>query len=288
MQGDELPAVKSCSDVAWMLWKMFGEHAGNIKNLRFFLSLSIINAETDAILSRAIRNIVPEAQQFPAWGGYEFDTDTPEGQAILGKFCLRSNNIIYHTDQRLTSGTPNAQAFSYLLLQHKADLGNLYISKIRVFHDDRQRPGPNLLLIVEPVPVNSEVPRPEDRQTKPISGLFSTHTRQNDAINRIKAAPDLVNITAVDPKSLPATLPLTVPPKPGAGQKGGFLNLYENAEDTEWEKSRCKGERFLHAMRGSDNEAGKLFEPPRDTAAGAFDETHLSRALACSYPRPEH
>ena len=31
------------------------------------------------------------------------------------------------------SGTPNALAFSYFLLQHKASLGNLKISKITLF-----------------------------------------------------------------------------------------------------------------------------------------------------------
>ena len=57
----------------------------------------------------------------------------------------------------IVPGTPNAQAFSYLLLQHKATLGNLYISQVRVFDDDRRRSAPNILLVVEPVPVNSEV-----------------------------------------------------------------------------------------------------------------------------------
>lgn len=53
-------------------------------------------------------------------------------------------------------GTPNAQAFSYFLLQHKAELGNRYISKIRVFRDSNWIAKANLLLVVEAVPANDE------------------------------------------------------------------------------------------------------------------------------------
>lgn len=85
VQGDDLPALRACSDVAWLSWKAFET---DVKNLNYFLSLSITNAETQSIVSRAIRDTVPGAQGFPAWGGYEFDSNTPEGQAILGKFLF--------------------------------------------------------------------------------------------------------------------------------------------------------------------------------------------------------
>ena len=105
VQGDELPAIRSCSDIAWLLWKEFGQDVGNIKNLNYFLSLSITNAETQAIISSAIRSAIPDAESFPAWGGYEFDTDTPEGQAILGQ--LRCVDLrIGRTDQRPSQAHP--------------------------------------------------------------------------------------------------------------------------------------------------------------------------------------
>lgn len=66
---------------------MFSEGLGNIGNLKYFLSLAISNEETRAIVSRAIRNVEHNTQGYPAWGGYEFDTNTPEGQAILGSSC---------------------------------------------------------------------------------------------------------------------------------------------------------------------------------------------------------
>ena len=84
VEGDELPALRACSDVVWLIWKEYFAGIGDVKNLKYFLSLSITNRETNAILSRAIRNTIPEVESFPPWGGYEFNTDTPEGQAILG------------------------------------------------------------------------------------------------------------------------------------------------------------------------------------------------------------
>ena len=84
VQGDGLPAIRSSSDIAWLLWKELAGDAGNVKGLNYFLSLCITNWETQDIISRAIRSAIPDAQGFPAWGGYDFDTNTPEGQAILG------------------------------------------------------------------------------------------------------------------------------------------------------------------------------------------------------------
>lgn len=49
---------------------------------------------------------------------------------------------------RLHPGSPNALAFSYFLVQHKAALGNLEISKITIFKNSLKFPDPCLLLHV--------------------------------------------------------------------------------------------------------------------------------------------
>jgi hypothetical protein len=85
VQGKELPAISASSDIMWMYWKMYGDAA---KGPNYFLSLSITNEATQKIISRAIRETIADAKDFPAWGGYKFDTDTPEGQALLGKFIV--------------------------------------------------------------------------------------------------------------------------------------------------------------------------------------------------------
>ncbi|KAF9696050.1 hypothetical protein EKO04_006280 [Ascochyta lentis] len=142
IEGDDLPALRASSDIAWLVWKKLSK---DVQNLNYFLSLSICNEETQTIVSRAIQEYMPEAEAFVPWTGHEISTDTPQGQAILG--------------------TPNAQAFCYMLLQHKATLGNLYISRVRIFLDTREpNPGLTLLLFVEPVPANTDVGKPGNQQ----------------------------------------------------------------------------------------------------------------------------
>ena len=88
VQNDGLPALSASSDIAWLFWKEFGGDSGGVNKLNYFLSLSITNEETQSVVSRAVRNAVPGAESFPAYGGFEFETDTAKGQAILGKCSL--------------------------------------------------------------------------------------------------------------------------------------------------------------------------------------------------------
>lgn len=82
VEGDELPEISASSDIMWLYWKMHDSANGP----NYFLSLSIASEATQGIISRAIREVIPDAQSFPEWGGYDFDTDTPEGEALLGEF----------------------------------------------------------------------------------------------------------------------------------------------------------------------------------------------------------
>lgn len=50
---------------------------------------------------------------------------------------------------RLPPGSPNALAFSYFLVQHKASLGDLKISKITLFKNGLTFADPCMLLHVE-------------------------------------------------------------------------------------------------------------------------------------------
>lgn len=108
VQGDELPAIQASSDIMWLYWKVYD----NPKGPHYFLSTCIVNAQTQAIVSRAIRETIPEVQSYPPWGGYDFDTDTPEGEAILGKsfFPLRKSLEVIADAFRL-SECPGLQLF---------------------------------------------------------------------------------------------------------------------------------------------------------------------------------
>lgn len=56
-----------------------------------------------------------------------------------------------------------------------------------------------------------------------------------------------------------------------------FLDLYANAADDEYDKARCKGADFVEAMKGSDSEAGQIFKPPRNSAAGIYNQNNIGK-----------
>lgn len=196
-----------------------------------------------------------------------------------GNQHLNERGLLLRQEGRLTFvGSPNAQAFSYFLLQHKATLGNLYISDVRVFHDNRDWPGPNLLFAVKPVSGSNAAKPPESAEPYgDIADMFKGMKLHPGA-----AASDTVRAAAKSPGELPAPKALLVMPKPvpdlfSKDPQPTFLDLYPSAADGEWDSAKCKGANFVGAMKGSDSEAGKVFNPPRDSAAGLYNEDHLGK-----------
>lgn len=85
VEGDQLPDLKSFSDVAWLKWK---ETTGaEPTTMRYFLTLSITNIDTRGVFGR----ILTEAKytEVPRWPGYEVSADSDQGAALLGgNSCL--------------------------------------------------------------------------------------------------------------------------------------------------------------------------------------------------------
>lgn len=125
-----------------------------------------------------------------------------------------------------------------------------------------------MLFVVEPVPARNET----TSSPKPYEDIPSLLAR----INKPQGGNNTVNTAAKGPAALPAALPLVVTPKPVqdifSKDPSTYLDLYADAKEEEWNKAQCKGANFVRAMRSSDSEAGKIFKPPRDTAAGLFSE----------------
>ncbi|KAH4085871.1 hypothetical protein HBI70_226730 [Parastagonospora nodorum] len=126
--SDELPQIRSISDVAWGFWN----RAGNIQGIKYFLVTMILNEDTRNIIRQAHETLEPKRSETAIWPGFEFRTDTPAVKAILG--------------------SPVARWAGYFLMQHKKQLGeNKYISKLRVFKPDVGS-LPNILFYVETAP----------------------------------------------------------------------------------------------------------------------------------------
>jgi len=83
--GASLPRIRAFSDLAWISWAaLAAQTQTDVKNMHYFMSLSISNKLTQRILSRCVREVLPGAWEFPAWPGFEFESGSKQGQAILG------------------------------------------------------------------------------------------------------------------------------------------------------------------------------------------------------------
>lgn len=87
---DDLPAIRSSSDVAWGLWNRAVNSKGkDVKKITKFMSLTITNDETAEIITEALGRwkVLPGQPQLEdplPWPGTTYDTTSEEGQALLG------------------------------------------------------------------------------------------------------------------------------------------------------------------------------------------------------------
>lgn len=96
-----------------------------MNNLRYFFSVGIVNPATKEVILRALQQKGLSLDEFP---GCIFEPDDAEFSAILG--------------------TPNVQGFAYLLIEHKEQLGNMFISKLQVFYAETTHHSPCVLVHV--------------------------------------------------------------------------------------------------------------------------------------------
>jgi hypothetical protein len=131
-----LPSLQRYSDVAWLFW---AKHSTNTKKLKYFLSLAISNEETQRAVRRALQSVKAD---YGPWPGITFSADSEAGKALLGTYSSEFGGM----EVDVMIGSPNGRAHSYFLAQHKPQLGgNMYISKIQVFHGDTEPLVPNMV-----------------------------------------------------------------------------------------------------------------------------------------------
>ncbi|OAL46996.1 hypothetical protein IQ07DRAFT_479568, partial [Pyrenochaeta sp. DS3sAY3a] len=122
---DQLPALRSSSDIAWGFWNRVS--AGNLGNIHKFMSMHIVNRETQSLILRSVaRAGITDLNNIPVWPGLTFNVQTEEFYALLG--------------------APNSLGAALFLAQHKRQLGaNKYIYAITIFREDATHVMPNLL-----------------------------------------------------------------------------------------------------------------------------------------------
>jgi hypothetical protein len=65
--------------------------------------------------------------------------------ALAGE-CGYQEEVIY---ANMSPGSPNVQGFAYFLIQHKEQLGNMFIEKIQVFQGETKAELPCILVHVK-------------------------------------------------------------------------------------------------------------------------------------------
>ncbi|EUC42083.1 hypothetical protein COCMIDRAFT_104432 [Bipolaris oryzae ATCC 44560] len=126
---DEMPALRSSSDIGWGFWNRVSGH--NLGGINAFFSFEVVNEDTGRIIEMAMEKSGHD--EVPPWPGVRFDSGTEEYRALLG--------------------SPNGIAAGYLLAQHKREIGgNKYVSHIIVFMEDDPTGWPNLLFKVDWAP----------------------------------------------------------------------------------------------------------------------------------------
>jgi len=77
---DELPELQRSSDIMWIMWEN-SIPEGRRHELKLFLSLSIMNVETQTLIQHALVDVGKELTVEPV----EFKTTTPQGRALLSE-----------------------------------------------------------------------------------------------------------------------------------------------------------------------------------------------------------
>jgi hypothetical protein len=86
---DDLPAIRSSSDLAWGLWNRI---PGDLQKIKMIMSMSIANDDiNDVIFPRAMAAMGLEDEDLPQWPGIDFTVgaDGEEGEAakaLIGMF----------------------------------------------------------------------------------------------------------------------------------------------------------------------------------------------------------
>jgi hypothetical protein len=165
----ELPALRSSSDIAWGLWERMSP--GNLGNINYVFSHTIVNRETRQIVLRALGN-----RPLTTWPGIEFVAgESAEYWPLLG---MSHSAACFRNTYMAILGSPNGIAVGYLLGQHKPQFGhNRFVYSIHVFQGSPlspifgNTPLPFLCFVVRPAPYPAPQPPPQIKPREEVSDV---------------------------------------------------------------------------------------------------------------------
>lgn len=83
---EELPGLRASSDIVWGFWNRAA--AGKLANLKYIMSFTIVNLDTETLIEQILRNKGLGA--LPTWPGLVYkvgDELDKTGTVLLGKFA---------------------------------------------------------------------------------------------------------------------------------------------------------------------------------------------------------
>jgi hypothetical protein len=163
---EELPHIRSFSDISWAFWNR-AAGGGNIQNIKYFFVTTIINTETNRHIRKALKTLTPPKQETEGWPGVAFGMDTDAGKALLG--------------------SPVGKWAGYFLMQHKRQLGgNKFIEKVRVFKSEKPGSLAYLLFYVDGPVLEAERRSSPALLDSDLSGEVRVVARSDDGKNIVR------------------------------------------------------------------------------------------------------
>lgn len=118
----KFPNLSRVSDVIWLEWAHLA--GDQVQKLRYIISVEIANSATNNLIAWIIAQNPYDATDVPEWANrITFDpATTADGKRLLG--------------------SPNLLGFTYMIYQHKQQLGNKKVKSISIFKGDPIRAAP--------------------------------------------------------------------------------------------------------------------------------------------------
>ncbi|KAF3054125.1 hypothetical protein E8E11_011824 [Didymella keratinophila] len=170
--ANELPALRASSDIVWAV--MWNRVAQGSRKLNYFMSVSVINTESEVIMERIMQHFNMAA--VPPWPGRDFEF------AVKGS--NPSDDDLAEMEAALALlGSPNGIGAGYFLIQHRRQLGWKYIWKVKVWMSGEDEwAEPNILFYVsDHAPIAG--PREFDDQ---LNRLHISQKRKRDLVEAAK------------------------------------------------------------------------------------------------------
>jgi hypothetical protein len=135
VQAQELPDLRSSSDITWLAWKPFHDKGTKLNHI---ITWSVTNGVSQRLMAAALetdsdelpRSAEKALQPYP-WVGWTANQGS--GPLVLGKPISGGAES---SSTNGSSGSPNGIGVGYLLSQHKPELGNRRVRKIEAFLAD--------------------------------------------------------------------------------------------------------------------------------------------------------